>query len=46
MVAGDAATLLDEIRVAERNQRQHLLDAAIKIHDDATLVALAITDPA
>lgn len=44
VVAGDGVAVLDEIRAAERDQREQLLAAAIKIHDDATVVALATTD--
>lgn len=39
----DGAGLLAEIRQAERDQSQRLVDSAIKVHDDATLVALSVT---
>lgn len=38
--SGDGAALLDEVRAAERGQRQKLRDNAMKVHDDATLVTL------
>ena len=44
-VSGEGAALLDEIRAAERQQRQRLHDGALKLHDDATLVALTVTSP-
>lgn len=43
-VSGDGAALVDEVRAAERGQRQKLRDDAIKVHDDATLVTLAFAD--
>jgi hypothetical protein len=43
-LAGEGAGLLGDIRGAERAQRQHLLVSAVKVHDDATLVALDLTD--
>lgn len=42
-VRGEGEALLGEIRAAERRQRQALLDSAIKVHDDATIVALTRT---
>lgn len=43
-LAGEGAGLLGDIRAAERAQRQHLLASAVKVHDDATLVALDLAD--
>ena len=39
-LAGKGAGLLEDIRTAERAQRERLLTSAIKVHDDATLVVL------
>ncbi len=41
-VAGEGAGLVEDVRAAERDQRQQLLDNAIKVHDDATIVALGL----
>jgi hypothetical protein len=40
VVVDGGAVLLEDIRGAERFQRQQLLSNAIKIHDDASLVVL------
>lgn len=37
---GGGAALLADIRAAENQQQQRLLETAIKVHDDATLIAL------
>jgi hypothetical protein len=42
-ILGEGGTLIGEIRAAERQQRQRLLDSATKVHDDATIVALTST---
>lgn len=42
-VLGEGAALLADIRAAERQQRQPLLETAVKVHDDATLIALNLT---
>ncbi len=44
-LAGDGAALVDDIRSAETAHRRQLLDNAIKVHDDATLVALDLPGP-
>jgi hypothetical protein len=41
---GEGAGLLEDIRSTEEAQGQHLLASAIKVHDDATLVALYLAD--
>lgn len=41
--AGGGAGLLEEVRDAERDQTQRLIGDAIKVHDDATLIALRLT---
>lgn len=44
-LSGEGAVLLEDIRAVERGQRQQLLTNAIKVHDDATLVALDLRQP-
>ena len=44
VLTGDTPAVLDEIRVAEHDQREQLLAIAIKVHDDATVVALDTSD--
>lgn len=43
-VLGGAAALLADIRAAEHQQRQRLDATAVKVHDDATLIALNLAD--